>query len=374
MEKKKLKVFVISIFIFIMLFSKEVYGFKIIDDLKKNFFGTLISLALDVPRTIYGDFPQFVGNMIQTSTDHTFFNWQYMYSRKELEKDGNENVNKYVQIGDSEEGGGEDWQKVIDIKKEDDNDSRFDEDTEIPVVAADLYNVASGKISFLDVNFLTGNQYHDDGSPWMILRNFAAGLIHIALYISGAILVVTLILYGIQIVRHSYDNPEEEAEYKKKLEDFVKSVAILIGSIVIMGLCIFGSNALLWNGDNNSDTELPIRVNVEPAGYSFSTTATGYARYMASNENVDEWVQKLLYTIEYIVLVHINLFVVILMLIRMFVLWGLSIIGPITAALNALGVESRMSFKTWVISYVSISAIQWVLSLGYVFVLNFTIK
>lgn len=76
--------------------------------------------------------------------------------------------------------------KVIDIEKEDDDDKRFAEDTKIPVMTGDLYNVAVGHIDFLDVNFLTGNKDHDEGSPWMILRNFAAGLIHISIYIASA--------------------------------------------------------------------------------------------------------------------------------------------------------------------------------------------
>ena len=84
-------------------------------------------------------------------------------------------------------------------------------------MTVDLYNVAVGHIDFLDVNFLTGNKDHDEGSPWMILRNFAAGLIHISIYIASAILLVMLIIYGIQIVGHSFDNPEGEAEAKTRL-------------------------------------------------------------------------------------------------------------------------------------------------------------
>lgn len=374
MEKKKCKVFVISVFIFIMLFSKETYGVKIIDDLKKNFFGTVMSLVIEIPRTLFGDSIQFATNMIQTATDHTFFNWKYMYTRDELEEAGNEEVNKYTQVRNYEKGGGEDWQTIVDIEKDGKKDTRFDKDTKIPVIAADLYTVAAGKVSFLDVNFLTGNQYHDDGSPWMILRNIAATLIHISFYISAAILLIALIFYGVQIVRHSFKNPTEEAEYKKRLENFVSSIAIMIGSIIIMGLCIFGSKALLNISGDYSDYELPIRVNVESAGYSFSTTVTGYARFMADNDNVDEWLQKAFFTAGYIALAVLNLLVVVLMFGRMFILWGLSIIGPITAALKALGIDWWISFRRWAIFYVSISSIQWFLSLGYIFILNFTVK
>ena len=268
---------------------------------------------------------------------------------------------------------GEDWQKVIDIEKEDDDDKRFAEDTKIPVMTGDLYNVAVGQIDFLDVNFLTGNKDHDEGSPWMILRNFAAGLIHISIYIASAILLVMLIIYGIQIVGHSFDNPEGEAEAKTRLEQFTTSIAMLIGSVVIMGLCIFGSDTFFKSLENRENAELPIRVNVETAGYSFSTTAAGYARYMAGIEDVDEWVEKGLYTLGFIVLAWVNLAVIIFMIVRMFALWILSMIGPIAAALHILNIEGMMSFRRWAGLYISLSLIQVLLSMIYTLILNYAI-
>ena len=293
--------------------------------------------------------------------------------KDELEKDGEGDLNKYTQVGNYDKGKGEDWQKVIDIEKEDDDDKRFAEDTKIPVMTGDLYNVAVGHIDFLDVNFLTGNKDHDEGSPWMILRNFAAGLIHISIYIASAILLVMLIIYGIQIVGHSFDNPEGEAEAKTRLEQFTTSIAMLIGSVVIMGLCIFGSDTFFKSLENRENAELPIRVNVETAGYSFSTTAAGYARYMAGIEDVDEWVEKGLYTLGFIVLAWVNLAVIIFMIVRMFALWILSMIGPIAAALHILNIEGMMSFRRWAGLYISLSLIQVLLSMIYTLILNYAI-
>lgn len=348
-----------------------------LNEIKENFqhnpVGTLITLGLDLVRAILGDLPQFIANMVQTATDHTFLNWQYMYEKDELEKDGEGDLNKYTQVGNYDKGKGEDWQKVIDIEKEDDDDKRFAEDTKIPVMTGDLYNVAVGHIDFLDVNFLTGNKDHDEGSPWMILRNFAAGLIHISIYIASAVLLVMLIIYGIQIVGHSFDNPEGEAEAKTRLEQFTTSIAMLIGSVVIMGLCIFGSDTFFKSLENRENAELPIRVNVETAGYSFSTTAAGYARYMAGIEDVDEWVEKGLYTLGFIVLAWVNLAVIIFMIVRMFALWILSMIGPIAAALHILNIEGMMSFRRWAGLYISLSLIQVLLSMIYTLILNYAI-
>ena len=348
-----------------------------LNEIKENFqhnaVGTLITLALDLVRAILGDLPQFIANMIQTATDHTFYQWQYMYEKEELAKDGDGDLNKYTQVGDYEKGNGQKWQKVIDIEKEDSDDKRFAEDTKIPVMTGDLYNVSVGHIDFLDINFLTGNENHDEGSPWMILRNFAASLIHICIYIASAILLVSLIVYGIQIVGHSFDNPEGEAEAKSRLEQFTTSVAMLIGSVVIMGLCIFGSNALFNSLESRETRELPIRVNVETAGYSFSTTAAGYARYMAGIEDVDEWVEKGLHTLTFIVLAWVNLILIIFMIVRMFALWILSMLGPITAALHILNIEFGMSFRRWAGLYISLSFVQVFLSIIYTIILNYAI-
>lgn len=325
--------------------------------------GTLITLLLDLLRAVFGDFPQFVANMIQTPSDHTFFNWHYMYSRDDIESDVN--LNKYIDVGDYNKGDSKEWQKVIDIEKEDDDDKSFDNETEIPVMTGDLYNLAVGHVSFLDANILTGNKDHDEGSPWMIMRNFAATLIHITIYIAGAIILITLIIFGVQVVKNSFNNPEEEAEYKKRLESFSTSVAMLIGSVAIMGLCIFGSKSLFNSFEQRENTELPIRVNVELAGYSFSTTAAGYVRYMAGIEDVDRWEDKGFYTFSFIALAIINLSAVVLMLIRMIALWVLGIIGPLSAALNVFGLNGIMNFRTWAIVYIILSMIQAGISLIY---------
>ena len=88
---------------------------EITENFAHNPVGTLITLFLDLVRPIFGDFPQFLANMIQTPSDHTFSNWQYMYSRKDIEAD--DNLNKYTEISDYKKGDRKDWKKVIDVEK-----------------------------------------------------------------------------------------------------------------------------------------------------------------------------------------------------------------------------------------------------------------
>ena len=55
--------------------------------------------------------------------------------------------------------------------------------------------------------------WHFSFYVWVYLRNIAALAIRISLYICASILIILLIYNGIQIVRHSYDNPEEEVNF-----------------------------------------------------------------------------------------------------------------------------------------------------------------
>lgn len=340
-------------------------------DLKENFIGVLMKGAIFVIRAILGDSVQILANMFQNPSRRAGLKkLSFMYTRQDLEDESNERSNKYTQVGDYEKDGGEDWQKIINIEKEDASDDRFEPTTEIPVMTGDLYNVTVGHISLFDANFLTGNKDHNDGSAWMILRNFAATLIKIAIYIASLILLITLIIYGIQIVGNSYTNPEEEAEYKNRLESFGRAVVTLVSSIVIMGLSIFGSASFFTSVQSRNTYELPIRVNVEGAGYSFSTTYAGYIRYMSQNEDVSRWTEKAWYAFLYIVLAWVNLAIMLIMLGRMLLLWLLSIIGPIIAVLSIFNIESIISYREWIVFYVITALIQTAFSFGYMLILN----
>lgn len=345
------------------------------DNYKKNKIGTLLCYFFDFIKMTLGDFPQFVINMIQTESDGTLSNWQLMYTKEELTKDGEKgNVNKYTQISNYNEGQKKEWQEVIDIKKEDSSDERFDEETEIPVIISDIYNMAVGHIDFLDVNFFTTDGKHKADSKWLKLRNIAAMFIHISIYLGSAILVVTLIINGIQIVLSNFRNPEEVAEYKERFEKFGTSVAMLVGSVLIMSLCIYSSEAFFDSLEQTKTKELPIRVNVEAAGYSFSATPTGYVRYMAGIKDVNEYFEKGVFVVVYIALVWVNVVIIVIMLIRVVGLWGLSIVGPITAVLSIFNIEGPVNFNRWVSLYVRLSLIQVLLAIVYKIILQCAIK
>ena len=353
--------------------AKSVLTFK--DNLEKNKLGTILSYLFDFLKMCFGDAPQFVINMIQTATDHTWGNLQLMYTKDELLNDGEDgDVNKYTQVSNYKETSVKDWQQEIDVNMNGEDDARFDVETEIPVIIADVYNMAIGHIDFFDVNFLTGNEHHDSGSPWTILRNIAASFVHVSIYLSSVILIAILIISGIRIVLNNFKSPEEEVKFKEQLEKFGTSVAMLVGSVMIMSLCIFGVGAVFESLEQRTTYELPIRVNVQAANYSFSTTPTGYVRYMASNQDVNQYGEKGIFVAVYIFLVWINVFMIGVMFIRMLGLWVLSIAGPITAALSIFNIEGPINFNRWVSLYIRFSIIQIFIAIVYQIILQCAIK
>lgn len=337
----------------------------------KNVWGTIISTIMDFFGML-GDAIQWLANTIQTDEGNAVL---YSYKYLSGDKKAAQKKNIYTNVGEYEAGA-----KVItgiDVKKDgnDDGEKDFTKKTKIPVMVGDLYNIAVGHLDFLDADFLTGrnstrpdgSRKHEEGSAWIVLRDFASTLIHICIYVASAILIITLIWYGIKIVRTSLDNPKARAEYKEGLERFEKALFMLIGSIVIMALCIFGTKAFYSNIEEES-YELPIRVNVEDT-YSFSTTAAGYVRYLSLTDDVDEWLQKVVCTMVYLLLAIVNLVMVLLMMARVFVLWILSMAGPIIATMTVFKKENTMKFGTWAEMYVAVSLIQVVLAFIYKLIL-----
>lgn len=340
-------------------FALDVKDFftKLKDNVLRDAIGTIIYYILEIARFIFADIEQTLINLIQTSTDHSI-DCVYTYSKDRLMKEGTDGKrNKYTQVTDYVQGQGKSWQKIVDIAKEDD-DLRFDETSKIPVMTGDWYNVAIGHIDIFDVNFLTGNKDHDEGSPWMIIRNFAAACIHVTIYAASAIILITLFIYGIQILTRTFKNPDEEADFKSRLNKFVTSVATLIGCVLIMAICIFGSNALFNSFESRETSEQPIRVNVEGAGYSFSTTPIGYIGYMAKSNDVKRCGEKFAYTVVYILLVWCNVLVIFIMFIRTIAMWILAIVGPVTAVLQIFNIETSFNFRTWIRYYVILSLTQ----------------
>ena len=219
----------------------ELHGvskFNIFDEVIAKLFIMLIEFI----RSLYGDGPQMLLNTIQTSQYETgiskFLPWKITYSAEEYVQ--SKNKNQYVMVSTD---GSNTGSKAEVIKEVLASENEFDKDTEIPVIPAEVYTLSVGQISALDINFLTGQnntELHSPDSVWIKLRNLASGIIHFTIYIGAAFLIATLIWHGICIVRTTL-TPEAEKKHKDGIHNFAIAVAMLVGSIIIMAVCIFFS-------------------------------------------------------------------------------------------------------------------------------------
>ena len=260
--------------------------------------------------------------------------------------------------------------------------SDYRKSTKIPVMVADFYNVATGKIDFFDTNFLTGDKTkkrkaletedgktelilkHEENSVWLEITKIVKTIIRVTLYIASAILLTLLIWHGVHVIgKSSVGSPVARSEHKKALNRFFMSILMLISSILIMAFCIFGTNEIFNLIQTEDDTyELPIRINVNGA-YSFSTTPTGYVRYLASTDMWSSCSKKVAYTIMYAFLVIMNFLTIGFMGGRVFIMWFLSILGPILAVFTIFGNGGTSRYRSWIILYISLSIVPTIMCL-----------
>lgn len=346
-------------------------------NLEKNFVGTIITGLLDLLKFV-ADILQMLANSFQTFNLGTDSDFTITYSADYLYTDGAGKIN------DEGSGNRDMFTKVGEYEKEDKNNKKantiyidgknegFTKDTPIPVIPGDLYYVALGDIALLDINFLTIDEsvHKNDNSFWKPIRNFASAFIHIIFYIAAAILVIMLIIDGIKIVANNFKSPEERARHVEALQRFALSLIMLIGTIVIMAITIYGSKAIFSGIKKDESNQGPIRVNVKEAAYSFSTTVTGYYRYMSEIEDVDRYLEKGKYTLAYVVLVIVNLIVMIFMFFRMLGMMVLAMVGSVVAVLHGLNISGGMTYKTWVELYIRLALVQVIMGIMYRIILN----
>ena len=336
--------------------------------------GTLTCLACDVTINLLGDICQTFANFFQTgfvkgdTLAETIrpkllpvFTYDYL-------KD-NPGYNDYTNV--SKEKPKEDFKGEI-IEK---NNYGFTDETKIPVVIVDLEAIARNKINTIDANFFVEDKDETHSSIWIFLRNTVVIIIRIVIFLSASLLLTVLIINAIGLASSTLT----PAKRKKKIniiQNFVKSVIMLVSTVVIMAIGLY-LNQMIFNvvdgstATSYSETkELPMRVYVEEAGYTFSTTTTGYLRYMASISNVDKAEEKTKFAFTYLIYAISNLLLTLIMFARMIAIFGLAIIGPIIVIqdviqeLVPIGIV-RISYKKWATWFLLISAFQALLAAGY---------
>ena len=363
-----------------------------IDDIT-NIFGHLEIKLLEFKRLPF-DAIQSILNMIQTVNyggKIWFLPWNITVKKDAVLNDYNKN--QYINYTEGDTNLGSDGQKRVFVNEEDCGLDEgiltnifFSNEPEFPIIPVDIYSMAKGKVDLFDTNFLTGQNntdVHKSGSVWIVLRNFIAVLMHSVIYIGVATLIGALIWHGISIVLSVYkkedQTPEERKNHIEGIHNFAKGLLLLVGSVLIMSLCIHVSDALFDDMKVTDSMELPIRVNVGTGNengsgnkYSFSTNAIGYVRFMCNSKKPRFVGFVGLYSVVYIVLVVINTLAVICMFVRLIMLAVLSIVGPIIAVAYVFKQKSvfGITYEQWAINYFAWSAIQLVLAVGYRLILE----
>lgn len=242
-----------------------------------DLFGHLAIKLVELIRLPF-DAIQSVIDMFQTvnyGSSKWFLPWKISFTKDELLNDSNKN--QYTNYSEGNTNLGANGQKKIFLNEKESGleiklltNLFFHKEVMFPVIPVDLYSFANSKIDFFDVNFLNGQEnedVHGSRSVWKILRNFVVVLMRSVIYVGASFLIGTLILHGISIVKQIYikkeaETPEEKKKHIEGIHKFIKSLMLLIGSIIIMGICIFFSNALFDDMKVTDTMELPIRVNV----------------------------------------------------------------------------------------------------------------
>ena len=279
------------------------------------------------------------------------------------------------------------WQKQIIVDNKHEKFTK--EKTNIPVITVEPYNMAKGTIKFFDINFLSPNE-EDHGKAWNYLRNLATNFMHLTLYLSIVALLTILIIYGIRIVYSTsslkmeidknfstQETPEKVVNYKEGMKRYAISLALLVGVIVFMALCIFLSDwaietLKIGNPDDLESDELPIRVTVEGV-YSFSTNPIGYYRLMSVSDDISD---QRMYSFIYVVLVIINILLVFFMIVRVVRIYILGIAGPIIIAMYTtnIGEDASMYLQSWAVKFFIYSSIQVIIAIFYKFLEHVLIK
>lgn len=337
---------------------------------------------------------QSIIDMLQTVNyggDKWFLPWNITYEGEEISKD--DDKNQYVNYTTGSDNLGKDGQKVVFVDEKEEgldvsliNKWIFDAKPQIPVIPVDMYTLAKGKVEIFDINFLTGQNnkdLHSDKSGWLIIRNFVSVVIHAIIYIGAAGVIIMMILHGISIVKGTLISEQSTPEERKKhiggLHEMAISFIKLIGCVLIMGLCIFLSDAAFEDMKVTDTMELPIRVNVGSGAtngsgnnYSFSTNIIGYVRFMSNISDPSLIVYKALYTGAYIILVIINVFLVLVMFVRLVAIILLSLAGPIIAIAGVFNQEEvfGLTYQDWIKHYAIWASIQLILAIAYRILLN----
>lgn len=304
-----------------------------------------------------GDIAQMITNGLQTDAlkKNVAF-WRITYSPKEIEK--NSDINKYINLNSKNDSNEQNKPKYH-KKLVNYNSKGLTKDTAIPFVVVDVHSLVTEKVAWTDINFLKVDEdiHNNETTLWNIVRNLAVVIIRSVIYLSAAVLITALIYYGIVVVSNVY-SPTERAKRQNGINRFIKSVLMLVGSVLAMSLIIsFSRMTIRYMLNDTNSNEFPIRVeevkregNKETTFRTFSTNVTGFCRYKA--QITGDLAQKAVYAFIYMILAFLNVVWGLLMIGRFFAIIVLSVQGVLLSVIHIVRREDiNRQFLEWGLWY-----------------------
>ena len=317
--------------------------------------------------TAIGDFFQIIANCVEMSGGGNGFvlHWA-TFTPSQLTSGGEYHniADGYTRFADNGSSVSAATEKNIKITTADYAVESF-KNARIPVIAVDYYTLAANRVKGTDANFLdpngSGGVAHSNA--WKILRNFIVNIIYVLMYVAAACIIMSLIWHGITIVKSSFSSPEQRKRHVEGLQKFVIAIGMYVGVIVVSAIFVYVSEMFLDStGLSKTTDELPIRIHVEETGYSFSTTPTGYYRYLAEIENLDYVDEKITDAFWYTLLAFSNLALWIVMFVRMVLMMFLAAVGFVMVIMYIFGRDNLKKYTNWLKWYALIGSMQLILA------------
>ena len=303
-----------------------------------------------------GDLIQATTNTLQTYALNT--NGKFptvMYSEDDIKK--NNDINQYINIDET-------YYTTRTKYKSKDYNFNLENDAQFPLIVVDGYSLSVGKVATTDINFLSIDKkiHNNNKGFWDIIRNFAVALVRAAIYLSAAALITSLIYHGIVVVGNVYQSAQKRAEHQEGFNRFIKSVLMLVASVLIMALIISASQMIIRSilSDTNTN-EFPIQVIDKTSGKKFSTNFTGYYRYKCQSNDIGERASS---AFIYFIFAICNFLIAIFMILRFLVIIGFSVYG---IALSVIYIIKKQDFDgkflTWGIWYAVIAVVPAIIAI-----------
>lgn len=201
------------------------------------------------------------------------------------------------------------------------------DDIEIPYTRMDLYTITRTDIDLLDIGFFDTSNNNENGF-WKLVRDILKLASKAVLYISAALVLVSLIWRSVMLVISSISqNPEKGAKAKRKINSLIKNIGLLVLVYYVMASIIYLYQYLAGIVMVDKDSYFVFRLTLEGV-VSFNTNVIGYIKFITLTTN---GIAKFFNSLLYLFMVILDLVWFVALIIRMLLIALFIVVAPLTA-------------------------------------------